>query len=168
MADTAQFWIDRLRLSPHPEGGYFREIYRSDEIIHKKNLPDRYSGFRNFSSSIYFLLESNEFSAFHRIKSDEIWHFYSGSALSIISINVHGQLLEQRLGNPTEEGDVLQLTIPRGSWFMAKVNAVASFSLVGCTVAPGFDFDDFELGKKAELTRKFPHLEKLFQDYCIR
>jgi predicted cupin superfamily sugar epimerase len=168
MTENAGYWIDHLKLKRHPEGGYFREIYRSDEIIHKKNLPDRYSGFRNFSTSIYFLLESHEFSAFHRIKSDEIWHFYAGSPLTIISINNSGQLAECSLGNNSENGEVFQNIIPKGAWFMTRVNGAGSFSLAGCTVAPGFDFDDFELGRKDELISRFPQYEKLFLDYCIR
>lgn len=167
MPENAKYWIDLLKLKKHPEGGYYRENYRSEEIIHKKNLPDRYSGFRNFSTSIYFLLESHEFSAFHRIKSDEIWHFYAGSPLTIISINGNGQLTESNLGNNPENGEVFQHTIPKGNWFMARVNGAGSFSLAGCTVAPGFDFDDFELGKKDELIRKFPGHAQLLRTYCI-
>jgi uncharacterized protein len=167
MSETAQYWIGHLQLKKHPEGGYFREIYRSDEIIHKKNLPERYSGFRNFSTSIYFLLESHEFSAFHRIKSDETWHFYAGSPLTIISINKEGQLLEHTLGNHPGGSELLQHTVPKGNWFMARVLYPETYSLAGCTVAPGFDFDDFELGKTKELTLLFPNYAGLFNKFCI-
>jgi len=167
MTENARYWIDLLKLKKHPEGGHYREIYRSDEIIHKKNLPDRYSGFRNFSTSIYFLLETHEFSAFHRIKSDEIWHFFAGSSLTIISINGNGQLAECNLGNNPVNGEVFQHVIPKGTWFMARVNGTDSFSLAGCVVAPGFDFDDFELGKKDELIRLFPRYAQLFKQYCL-
>ncbi|MEZ5198660.1 MAG: cupin domain-containing protein [Bacteroidales bacterium] len=89
---NAQNWIDHLKLQKHPEGGYFREVYRSQEFMHKKGLPNRYNSFRNFSTSIYFLLESNDISAFHRLKSDEIWHFYEGSPISIYFIIPSGKL----------------------------------------------------------------------------
>lgn len=166
--ENAAYWINRLQLVRHPEGGYFREIYRSSEIVNKKHLPDRYSGFRNFSTSIYFLLESHEFSAFHRIKSDETWHFYTGAALDLITINPSGVLSEYKLGRNSEHGEVFQLTITKGIWFMARVGKADSFSLAGCTVAPGFDFDDFELARKDDLLKKFPQHESFISRFCIR
>jgi predicted cupin superfamily sugar epimerase len=168
MLRNALYWISLLNLTRHPEGGYYKEIYRSNEIIHKKCLPERYTGFRNYSTSIYFLLESQEFSAFHRIKSDETWHFYAGTSLIILTINRGGFITEIRLGNEPERNEIFQVTIPKGTWFMAKVNGPESYSLAGCSVAPGFDFDDFELGRKDELIRRFPQHEELLRRYCIR
>ena len=129
MQNTAQFWIQHLKLTQHPEGGYFREVYRSDEIIHKKGLPERYSSFRSFSTSIYFLLESNKFSAFHRIKSDETWHFYKGSPLLLYIILSNGKLITVRLGQNPENKELFQFTIPKGSWFAATCSRLYSSEL---------------------------------------
>jgi hypothetical protein len=156
MVHTAQYWINKLEFIKHPEGGYYKEVYRSNEFVHKKNLPDRYSSFRSFSTSIYFLLESNEFSAFHRLKSDEIWHFYEGAAISIVMIFPNGEFKIILMGHETDAKEVYQAVIPKGCWFAAHVNGKDSFSLVGCTVAPGFDFEDFELGKRDDLLKLFP------------
>jgi predicted cupin superfamily sugar epimerase len=166
MIRTAPYWIDKLQLTKHPEGGYYREVYRSDEFVHKKNLPDRYSSFRSFSTSIYFLLESHEFSAFHRLKSDEIWHFYEGSAITILMIDQHGEFRKIILGRNQEKDEVFQAIIPKGCWFAAYVKDHPSFALVGCTVAPGFDFEDFEMGKKEELYKLFPELSAVINQFC--
>jgi predicted cupin superfamily sugar epimerase len=167
MPKTAQFWIQHLKLTKHPEGGYFREVYRSDEFINKKGLPQRYSSFRSFSTSIYFLLESHTFSAFHRIKSDETWHFYQGAPLMLHIILPMGNLITVRLGNNPDNKELFQLTVPKGSWFAAYPDSPSSFTLLGCTVAPGFDFDDFELGKKSELLKKFPQHGSLINQFSI-
>jgi len=166
MPHTANFWIEKLKLSRHPEGGYFREVYRSDEFIQKKGLPGRYSSFRSFSTSIYFLLKSGEISAFHRLKSDETWHFYEGSPLMLYIILMNGKLIEVKLGANLENKEVFQFTIPKGSWFASKPLLSNSFSLLGCTVAPGFDFDDFEMGKREQMLKAYPQYSKLIINYC--
>lgn len=167
MVRNAQYWIDHLKLSKHPEGGYFKEVYRSNEFVNIKSLPDRYTSFRSFSTSIYFLLKSDEFSAFHRLKSDEIWHFYEGSSIVIFAISPDGTLSKTYVGNNCDKGERFQLLIPKGFWFAAIVNALDSFSLVGCTVSPGFDFEDFEMGKKSDLEKKFPQHKKIISKYTI-
>ncbi len=167
MIRDAQYWIDHLKLSKHPEGGYFKEVYRSNEFVNKKNLPDRYTSFRSFSTSIYFLLKSHEFSAFHRLKSDEIWHFYDGSSITIYAISPKGHLTKTFIGNNPEKGERFQLLIPKGFWFAAYVNYADSYSLVGCTVSPGFDFDDFEMGKKSDLEKRFPQHKEIISKYTI-
>lgn len=167
MSQNAEFWINHLKLKKHPEGGYFKEVYRSNEVINIKGLPDRYTSFRNISTSIYFLLKSDEFSAFHRLKSDETWHFYTGSALIIFIIDYKGKMRKIRLGSNLQKQTHLQFTIPRGYWFAAKVETQASFALLGCTVAPGFDFEDFELGKKSELLGKYPQHKQLIEELSI-
>ncbi len=167
MNDTAKYWIDKLKLSRHPEGGYFREIYRSNEFINKKNLPERYSSFRSFSTSIYFLLESSEFSAFHRLKSDEVWHFYEGSPIMIFMIFRSGEFREYILGNNPEKNQVFQALIPKGCWFAAKVIKPDSFSLIGCTVSPGFDFEDFEMGRFEILSKLFPQHSQLIRQLTL-
>ena len=154
MNSKASAYIKQLQLIKHPEGGYFREVYRSGEKILPEHLPKRYKSSRNFSTSIYFLLEENQFSAFHFLQSDELWHFYDGSTVLLYIIDQKGNLSVHKLGR--EKDSNFQITIKRRNWFAAEVENKKSFSLFGCTVSPGFDFDDFKLGKRIELIRKFP------------
>jgi len=172
---TAEYWIERLRLRLHPEGGYFRETYRSPEFIAKTDLPKRYKDRRSLATAIYFLLRGNQFSAFHRLKSDEIWHFYDGAAISIFVIGKNGRLMTAQLGLNAEKGELPQFIIKAGSWFAAALAiqnpkskipnyqpqtgplvAGKYYALIGCTVTPGFDFADFEIGNRLKLRRKFP------------
>jgi predicted cupin superfamily sugar epimerase len=161
---TAAYWIVNLQLSRHPEGGYYREIYRSIEIIPSVFLAERYQSPRNFSTSIYFLLEGHDFSAFHRLKSDEIWHFYEGSSLEIIMIDKSGNLNLQLAGSNFEAGEKHQVIVQSDTWFAARVKDKTLYSLVGCTVAPGFDFTDFELGEQEKLLQLFPQHEVLIRE----
>lgn len=162
MMRPANYWIEKYNLLPHPEGGYYAESYRSKEVIHKQALPERFGGKRSFSTGIYFLLESKHFSAFHRIKSDEMWHFYSGETLEIFVINPGTGLLQTiRLGSTPENDDVFQAVVPAGGWFASKPAPESSYSLVGCTVSPGFDFEDFEMGDRVALSNLFPQHESL-------
>lgn len=142
---TGADWIRHLGLEAHPEGGHFKEVYRSDERIARSALPGRYSGDRAFATSIYYLLRSGEISRKHRIQSDEIWHHYDGSALELTIHGPDGRPARHLLGKNPDRGETPQLVVPRGLWFEARVAAPDSFVLVGCTVAPGFDFADFEL-----------------------
>lgn len=162
--NTANYWIEKLDLIKHPEGGYFREMYRSDEYIPKTALPARYQSKRNFATSIYFLLEGREFSSFHRIQSDETWHFYVGSTLELYVLNEKGTLTTHLLGRKPEKGEALQSTIPRNHWFGARVVKKDSFALLGCTVAPGFHFDDFELANRSILLQQFPNHGQLIKE----
>ena len=162
---TSENWINKLNLTPHPEGGYFKEIYRSAEFIKADGLPSRYNSDRTFGTSIYFLLEGNQFSTFHKLKSDETWHFYDGCAITIYLINPDGRLSTVTLGKSLDASTVLQFTIPQNTWFAAKPNINNSFSLVGCSVYPGFDFEDFEMGKQSELIRMFPKHETLIKQF---
>lgn len=156
----ADMWIEKLDLIPHPEGGYFREIYRSEEILHE-GLPERFTGDRCFCTAIYYLLLSGQISTLHKIKSDETWHFYQGSPLELYMISLDGVHTKIVLGNNIAEGEVLQFTVPHGSWFGARPILENSYTLVGNTVAPGFDFDDFEMGNRDELIKSFPQLEQI-------
>ncbi len=143
-------------MTPHPEGGFFKEVYRSKGIISKKNLPTEFSGDRNFGTSIYYLLTSDTFSAFHRINQDETWHFYEGSTIRIHEIDESGKYSFQDLGLDFSKGQVPQYTVFGKKWFAAKVSEPNSFTLVGCSVYPGFDFEDFELADKKDLVKNFP------------
>ena len=158
------FWIKYLQLKPHPEGGFYREVYRSEEKISTTALGERFQKDHSFATSIYFLLPGNSFSAFHRLKSDEIWHFYTGHALTLFLLFPDGTLRQEALGPEPDKGQQFQVVIPHGVWFAARVNQKQSYALVGCTVAPGFEFEDFELAKRDFLLKKFPQHKTLISD----
>lgn len=152
----AAYWIDKLQLTQHIEGGSYRRIYSADLIIAHHQLPEQFKGNRPVCSAIYFLLQENQFSAMHRIASDEIWHFYYGDPLTVYEIEPTGLLHEHLLGNNPENGEAFQCVVKAGSWFGSKTNNNGLYSLVGCTVSPGFDFDDFELANRQSLLQLFP------------
>jgi uncharacterized protein len=158
----SQYWIEKLDLTPHPEGGYFRQTYRSDLILPREALPG-FSGSRAASTAIYFLLEGKNFSAFHRLRSDEVWHFYFGSPVIVDVIEPDGRHSEILLGSNPEAGEVFQAVVKAGCWFASHVADWKSFVLVGCTVAPGFDFEDFEMAKRAELIARYPEHRELIE-----
>lgn len=155
---TAADWIDHLNLEPLPEeGGLYREIYRADESIPAEALPQRFEGDRPFSTSIYYLLESPEFSAFHRIQQEEIWHFYDGTSCTLHIIDPERDTLSQpTLGRDMAAGEQLQIVVPRGHLFAATVNDPGGYVLAGCTVAPGFTFADFDAPARDVLVRRYP------------
>ncbi|HXS37078.1 MAG TPA: cupin domain-containing protein [Flavipsychrobacter sp.] len=160
---SAHFWKEKLKLTKHIEGGSFKEVYRSQLQIAKSALTAQHQGDRSASTSIYFLLEHGEFSAFHRIASDELWHFYDGSCLSIYEINPDGLLTKHFLGRDIEGGEQLQVVISAGCWFASRVEEPDSYSLCGCTVAPGFDYADFELANRKNLQQQFPQHSSLIE-----
>lgn len=159
----SKFWIEKLQLLQHPEGGFYRETYRADLAINfptKSEHPrqnDRVAS-RSISSTIYYLLEGGQKSMFHRMKnSDEIWHFYTGSSLTLYVINkITRSVSKLKLGNEPEKGELFQILIKRRSWFGAIVNDLTSYALVGCTVSPAFSFEDFELADRRRLTMLYP------------
>jgi predicted cupin superfamily sugar epimerase len=159
----AEYWINQLQLLPHPEGGFYKETYRSKENIKLSGMPSRFTAPRSFSTAIYFLLRSQDKSLFHRIKSDELWHFHSGSVLHIYVLNNTGiDIL--KLGNDLENGQSLQVTIPANCWFGARVSSPDTYVLSSCTVAPGFDFNDFELADRKTLLKEFSELRDIITD----
>lgn len=157
--------IELLQLKPHPEGGYFREIYRSEGMIKHKCLGPEYTGDRNYSTSIYYMLDGNSFSAFHKIVQDETWHFYDGSPLALHMITPLGYHIEVIMGPEIEKGQVFQYTVPGGTWFAAKPVETESYSLFGCTVSPGFTFADFRIGDRNELISLFPQYTDLITEF---
>lgn len=161
------FYIEHFNLKPHPEGGYFKEVYRADETIKKDCLPARYKGDRNFSTSIYFLLEGGQTSKFHRLKSDEQWHFYDGCSVKIYTITKYGKLDTIILGADISNGAMFQTVIKSGDWFAAELIDKNSFCLIGCVVAPGFKFNDFELAKRGELISEFPQHKQLIEKFTV-
>ena len=148
--------VESLRLLPHPEGGYYRETYRSGEVIGPAGLPSRFGGDRSFSTAIYYLLGPGDFSAFHRIRSDETWHFYKGSGLRLYVLTDDGGCECILLGDGAERGEVFQATVPAGRWFASEPATADGYALVGCTVSPGFDFRDFEMADAEDLLRDWP------------
>lgn len=156
----------RYLLQPHPEGGWYAQTYNSSEMIQADALPARFTGDRCFSTAIYFLLEQNDFSAFHRIKSDECWHFYSGGPLEIFTLLPDGQLSTVTLGNDFNKGQVFQHIVPANCWFSSRPAAASAYCFVGCTVAPGFDFADFEMANAEKLVKEFPEYDELIRKLC--
>lgn len=155
--------VAQLELLPHPEGGFYKEVYRSEGVIPQQALGNEFSGDRNYCTSIYFLITSSNFSAFHRIKQDEIWHFYGGVALNVHVINQDGDYTCHKVGMDMENGEVPQLVVPAGCWFASDVSQDNAYSFVGCTVAPGFDFADFELANRNELQDEYPQHQKVIE-----
>jgi uncharacterized protein len=159
----AKWWIERLGLKPHPEGGYYRQTYKADLLIAKEALPAGFTGARAVSTAIYLLLEGENFSAFHRLRSDEIWHFYEGGPLVVDVISPAGECSAIFLGRDPEAGQVLQAVVRAGCWFASHVADWKSWALAGCTVSPGFEFEDFEMGKRGELVELYPHCRELIE-----
>ena len=156
---NAKDWIEVLSLRPHPEGGYFRETYRSAETIARDHLPSRFGGDRAFSTAIYFLLRSGDFSALHRIRQDEVWHFYEGAPLELLELSPDLSRLRTHHLGPLDDSRMPVHVIPAGHWQAAR--STGSYTLVGCTVGPGFEFADFtmlsdEPEAAAAVTRAFP------------
>lgn len=163
MMDEIQYLVNNLNLEPHPEGGFYRETYRSEGIITMSSEDNRYSGERNFSTCIYFLLTSDNFSAFHKIKQDEIWHFYSGSPISLHIIDEQGVYTKHTIGSNFEAGEVPQFVVKGGDWFASEVELPNSYCLAGCTVAPGFDFSDFVMAQRDQLCVLYPQHSKVIE-----
>ena len=156
---SAQNIIDKLKLIRHPEGGFYRETYRCDHVIVNDRNEDR-----NLSTVIYYFLEDEDKSRFHRIQSDELWFFHLGEPLEIILIE-RKQLTTITLGNDIEQDEFPQVRIPANTWFAAQVKNAKGFSLVSCVVSPGFDFADFELAKGEDLMQQFPHLKYVIEKF---
>ena len=157
--------VRHFAMIPHPEGGFYRETYRSPGSIPSGALSG-FSGSRSFSTAILFLLREGELSHLHRIRQDEVWHFYLGGPLRLAMLSPDGDAREVLLGQDVLHGQELQRTVPAGWWFGATPAQGTLFSLVGCTVAPGFDFADFELGERGALEKRFPGAVPLIRAFC--
>lgn len=158
---TSAYWINKLQLEKHPEGGYYRRTYQSDISAAKEHLPEGYNGRRFLGTAIYFLLEKEDFSAFHRLRQDEMWHFYEGSPVLVHTIDSLGNYKLITLGRDPEKNEVLQYVVPGGIYFASEIVNKNEFSLVGCTVTPGFDFEDFEMPPAKSLIEIFPKHETI-------
>lgn len=155
--------IKKLELLPHPEGGYYKETYRSQRTVPLDDSTEASSSLRNISTAIYFLIESENFSALHKIKSDELWHFYAGDTLEVIEMDETGNLIITPIGRNLNADETFQHMVKANTWFGSRVKKGGSFSLVGCTVSPGFDFTDFEMAKREDLIKKFPQHKSIIE-----
>jgi predicted cupin superfamily sugar epimerase len=152
--------IRRLGLEKHPEGGYFKQTYTADTIVNVAG----YRGPRHVSTAIYYMLVDDQFSAFHRIRSDELWHHYSGGPLTLYAM-VRGRLSQIKMGKG--KGQTPQVAIRANTWFAASLNNKKSYCLLGCTVSPGFDNRDWELGSRSELVKRYPQHRKIIERYTL-
>lgn len=158
---NADYWISRLQLLPHPEGGYFKEVFRSGTEVMRPPpslLP------KKACTSIYYLLEGTDFSGFHRIASDEIWYFHKGAPLHIHVIDEAGEHLTLELSD--EPTGNLSIVIKAGLWFAAEIPSASGFTLASCAVAPGFEFSEFEMGGREQLTALYPQHGGIFVKLC--
>lgn len=159
---TAEQIIELFGMKPLPhEGGYCVETYRCGEIITQTALPVRYAGERSLSTAILYLITPDEFSALHRIKTDEIFHFYLGDSATMLQLHPDGSGEVITLGQDILSGQRVQVTVPKNTWQGCRVNEGGKFALMGCTAAPGFEFEDFELGKRQELLSRYPNQRDL-------
>ena len=152
---NAAYWISRLKLQPHPEGGHYRETFRSQIQVSTESL----AMLKPAITSIYYLLSGDEYSAFHRLSSDEIWYFHCGAPLTIHYFDSNRKHLSVLLSD-TEDG-VLSFCVPAGRWFSAEIESKKDYALVSCAVAPGFLFSEFEMGKRERLLEWYPGAEDL-------
>lgn len=160
---TSDYWIEQLKMEPHPEGGFYKETYRSDFYASAESLKQSHNAERRCSSLIYYLLTSNDFSQFHRLKSDEIWLYHKGGPLKIYVLDNKTGLKVLKLGSNPEQHEMLQIVIPANKWFAAEVDRESDFSLVSCMVSPGFVYEDFELADRIKLSNLFPGYKKLIE-----
>ncbi|HUF72743.1 MAG TPA: cupin domain-containing protein [Gammaproteobacteria bacterium] len=168
MDDAVRRIVERFELVPHPEGGFFREVYRSPMQIEHPGLPQGFKARRPAGTLIYFLLSGDDFSAFHRVRfSDEIWHLYAGGPLELCLIDSDGRLDQRRLTTDVMQGQPTTL-IPAGCWQSARLAADAPWALGGCSVAPGFDYEDFEMPPAALLLERFPEHEAAIRQLTRR
>ena len=154
------YWIGQLNMVPHPEGGFYKEVFRSGIEILRKNTTD----LKPACTSIYYLLRGCDYSGFHRLTSDEIWYYHKGEPLLIYELTVNGFMITHELSD--RKTGHLSVVIESGSWFAAAIPSGKEFSLVSCAVAPGFDFNEFEMAKKEELIRLFPEHRRIIELYC--
>ncbi len=161
-------WVTKLGLTPHPEGGYYKSTYASTEHISDHELSVTFEGERKLFTSIYFLLTSEDVSHFHRLKSDELWYFHGGSSLSVHVIDENGEYQELKLGLNLEQGEVPQVLVKKNTIFGSSVKENDTYSLVGCMVSPGFDFQDFELFTQADLLEKYPQHEEIIMKLAYK
>lgn len=164
---SADYFIKNLNMISHPEGGYYKETHRSQDQITSNELQVDFEGSRLLWTSIYFLLQDGEVSNFHRLKSDELWYYHSGSPLTIYMISPEGELITEQLGLCHEAGEKPQVLVPKDYIFGSAMNH-EGYALVGCMVSPGFEFRDFELFQRSVLLEKYPHYEEIILKLTLK
>jgi len=168
MQDSVKKIIERFKLVPHPEGGHFREVYRSPIAIDHPAIDAGANPRRSGSTHIYFLLAGNDFSAFHRVRwSDEIWHLYAGGPLELHTLDDTQRYEKHVLTNDLERGEPARV-VPAGCWQAARPATTGTWAFCGCTVAPGFDFADFEMPPAKELVATHPTHERIIRELTKR
>ncbi|WP_338845200.1 cupin domain-containing protein [Massilia sp. W12] len=160
----AAYYIETLQMQRHIEGGAYKEHYRAALTLPHSSLSAAHQGARNASTAIYFLLEHGEFSGFHKLASDEVLHFYDGAPMHVYEIDAAAQMHHHVLGRDLAAGQRFSLVIPGGHWFALRCETAQSFALIGCTVAPGFDFADFQMDDRASLLAQFPQHAQLITE----
>jgi len=158
---NAEDIIRLLNLAPHPEGGFFSESYRSADLIAGEALPPRYTGPRRAGTAIYYLLTPGRFSELHRVASDEMFHFYLGDPVEMLQLLPDGTSRRLLLGTDLAAGMAPQLLVPHGVWQGSRLVPGGKFALLGCTVSPGFEYDDYESGPRAALLERYPESREL-------
>ncbi len=165
---TAREIIDRLQLVPLTiEGGHFRETYRSSMTVTAGTFPNDYGGDRSVSTAIYYLLTPETFSAIHRVKSDEVFHFYAGDAVEMLQLWPNDEAKVITIHNDLAAGHEPQVIVPAGVWQGCRLVRGGQWALMGCTVAPGFDYSDFELGDRAALLMAYPEYSILITELTL-
>lgn len=159
----AQEIISALGLRPHPEGGYFAESYRADEELDSRALGERYTGARTVSTAIYYLLAPDTFSEMHRLQSDEVFHHYMGDPVEMLRLWPDGAADVVVLGTDLAAGMRPQVVVPRGVWQGSRLVPGGEYALLGCTVAPGFDYSDYESGRRNELSKGYPFFKGMIE-----
>lgn len=159
---SAEEVISLLNLKPLPgEGGYYSETYRSSEVIPQLCLPARYKSDKAYSTCIYYLLTPDTCSMLHRLPTDEIYHFYLGSPVTMLQLRPDGTTKVIMLGNDIKAGQEIQVVVPGGTWQGSFLKDGGGFSLMGTTMAPGFDPSDFEPASRDVLLRQYPNQSEL-------
>ncbi|PJJ80090.1 cupin domain-containing protein [Mucilaginibacter auburnensis] len=158
--EDAHYWVKHLHLHPHPEGGFYKEVYRSAKQVTRNPA----GGLKQALTSIYYLISGKDFSGFHKIESDEIWYFHKGIPFHIHVIDSNGVLTTHELSD--EPSGNMQVIVEAGQWFAAELTDQSGYGLASCAVAPGFEFTEFKMAKKAEVIEQYPHHAEIFERLC--
>ena len=158
--EDASYWVKHLQLHPHPEGGFYKEFYRSAKQV-TRNPP---GGLKQALTSIYYLISGEDFSGFHKIESDEIWYFHKGEPFLIHVIDVNGVLITHELSD--KPAGNLQVVVEAGNRFAAELTGHSGYGLASCAVAPGFEFTEFKMARRAELLEQYPQHNQLIDRLC--
>jgi hypothetical protein len=165
---TAEEIIQLLGLEPLPEeGGFFKSSYRSPDVLPTSALPKRYDGPRLLGSAIHYLLKADTCSRMHRLATDELFHFYLGDPVNLLMLFPDGTSGIYTLGHDLANGQTVQALVPRGCWQGASLKEGGSFALMGTTMCPGFDYDDYETGDRTELTGRYPDRKALIEKLTL-